>query len=279
MSAAEGKKPADGPLSARTFGARSLTAVIFAAVVLGAVYFGPLATAVVFGVMASMAAAELYSFTRREARPPNEIVGVIATAAMPLSAAIWGVAGLSSVVTALLVASLASHTLFLRLRTADTAITVLGAIYTGFFLAHFVLIRADVGLVAALAVLLSVWVADVFAYVVGSAIGKHRMAPKISPKKSWEGFAAGSVGAIGVWAVTPLIPNSGLSWTAALLTGAAVAVSAVVGDLFESRMKREAGVKDSGRTLPGHGGFLDRLDSLIVVSVVAYWVLWWSGIR
>lgn len=267
-------------ISAPAFLVRSATAITYAAVVLGALWFGPHATAAVFGVMASMAAGELYAFTRREARPPNELLGIVAAASMPISAAVWGFAGLASVVTALGVASLVLHTSFVRLRAADTAVTVFGAIYVGFFLGHLVMIRSlESGLILSVAVIVSVWVADVFAFVIGSTLGRHRMAPRISPKKSWEGFAAGTIGAIAVWAAVPLVPGSGINWTQALLTGVAIALSSVVGDLFESRLKREAGVKDSGRSLPGHGGFLDRLDSLIVVSVVAYWVLWWSGVR
>jgi phosphatidate cytidylyltransferase len=125
----------------------------------------------------------------------------------------------------------------------------------------------------------SVWLNDVAAYFVGSLTGRHKMAPHISPKKSWEGFAAGMVASVGVWALVPLLPGAVLGWIPALTTGVAVALSSVVGDLAESRMKREAGVKDSGTSLPGHGGFLDRLDSLILVCLVVYWVLWWEGIR
>ena len=106
------------------------------------------------------------------------------------------------------------------------------------------------------------------------------MAPHISPKKSWEGFVAGSAGTIAVWVARAARSRRPASRCAqALLVGVAVALAAVVGDLAESRMKREAGVKDSGNSLPGHGGFLDRLDSLILVCLVAYWVLWWGGVR
>lgn len=262
------------------FAVRAGTGVLYGVIVLVALWLGPLATGIVFGIMSGIAAAEFYSMERREARLPNEFFGVAAAAAMPLSAAIWGLQGLSSVVTALIAASLVWHTIFLRVRTADTAFTVFGAVYTGFLLGYLVLIRQlEAGLVLALALVLSVWVSDVFAYLFGSLLGRHRLAPKISPKKSWEGFLAGAVGAVGVWALLPLCPASGLDWAQAITAGVAVAVSSTIGDLAESRMKREAGVKDSGVSLPGHGGFLDRLDSLILVCLVAYWVLHWGGVR
>jgi phosphatidate cytidylyltransferase len=267
---------------------RTATAFAYAVTVLAALWFGPITTAIVFGIMAAVAAAELYAFTRREARLPNEVMGVAGVAAMPLAAAIWGITGMAWVITALVIASLVAHTQFIRLRASDTAMTLMGAIYIGFFIGHFVLIRSigtqrsDIftdGLVLAAAVLLSVWVADVFAYLIGSKFGRHKMAPRISPKKSWEGFAAGTAGVIAFWQLVPAIAGPVISSAQALLLGVAIAIAAVVGDLFESRLKREAGVKDSGNSLPGHGGFLDRLDSIIFVSLVAYWMLQWMGIR
>jgi len=274
--------PADKPagIKPRSLMRRVVTAVIYGVAVLGSLALGPLATGVVFGVMAGFAAAEFYAMERREARLPNELFGVGAAAIMPVAAALWGLPGLSATVTALIAASLVWHTVFLKVRTADTAVTVFGAVYTGFLLAYLVLIREfESGLILSVAVVVSVWLSDMAAYFVGSLLGRHRLAPLISPKKSWEGFIAGAVASVGTWALVPFIPGSGVRLGHALLVGAAIALAAVIGDLAESRMKREAGVKDSGHSLPGHGGFLDRLDSLILVCLVAYWVLWWGGVR
>jgi phosphatidate cytidylyltransferase len=259
---------------------RVATATAYSVAVVGVLVWGSLPTGILFGIMAGFAAAEFYAMERREARLPNEVFGVIAAAAMPVAAALWGTPGLLAVVTALTAASLLWHTLFLSVQTADTAETLFGAIYTGFLLAYLVMVRKfDAGLVLSLAVVLSVWLNDVGAYFIGSLIGRHKMAPKISPKKSWEGFVAGAVACVAVWMLVPLVPESGVSWWLAAITGVAVALASVIGDLAESRMKREAGVKDSGNSLPGHGGFLDRLDSLILVCLVAFWVLWWGGVR
>jgi phosphatidate cytidylyltransferase len=259
---------------------RAATATAYSVAVVGVLVWGSLPTGILFGIMAGFAAAEFYSMERREARLPNEAFGVIAAAAMPVAAALWGTPGLLAVITALTAASLLWHTLFLSVQTADTAETVFGAVYTGFLLAYLVMVRKfEAGLVLSLAVVLSVWLNDVGAYFIGSLIGRHKMAPKISPKKSWEGFVAGAVACVAVWMLVPLVPESGVSWWLAAITGVAVALASVIGDLAESRMKREAGVKDSGNSLPGHGGFLDRLDSLILVCLVAFWVLWWGGVR
>ena len=238
--------------------------------------------------MAGIAAAEFYAMERRESRLPNEMFGVAAAATMPMAAALFGMPGLIAVATALIAASLAWHVLFLRVRTADTAVTVFGALYTGFLLAYLVLIIRvyAAGTLLAFTVVLSVWANDSLAYLLGSLIGRHKMAPRISPKKSWEGFAAGLTATVLVWLAVPTIypmlfpnqPASGLTTPWAIATGVAVGIAVIIGDLAESRMKREAGVKDSGNSLPGHGGFLDRLDSLILVCLVAYWTLWWAGV-
>ncbi len=114
-----------------------------------------------------------------------------------------------------------------------------------------------------------VWANDVFAYLVGVAFGRHKMAPKISPHKSWEGFAGGIVGATAVAAVVGRFWVGGEVWLWALF-GVVVALAAVAGDLAESRLKRAAGVKDSGRLLPGHGGLLDRFDATLGAVPVAF---------
>ena len=268
------------------FATRIVTAVAYACVVLGAIWFGRYALGAVMGAMAGFASAEFYAMERRESRLPNEIFGVAAAAFMPMAAAVWGIAGLSAVVTALIAASLVWHVVFVRVRTADTAVTVFGALYTGFLLAYLVLILTTyaAGPLLAFAVVVSVWANDSLAYLLGSLFGRHKMAPRISPKKSWEGFFAGLAGTVIVWIAVerlpmflPSIARSGLTPSWAVATGVAIGLAVVIGDLAESRMKREAGVKDSGNALPGHGGFLDRLDSLILVCLVAYWMLWWGG--
>ena len=116
---------------------------------------------------------------------------------------------------------------------------------------------------------LTVWANDVFAYLVGVAIGRHKMAPKISPHKSWEGFAGGIVGATVVAAVVGKFWAGGEIWIWGLF-GFMVALAAVGGDLAESRFKRAAGGKDSGRLLPGHGGLLDRFDATLGAVPVAF---------
>lgn len=269
------------PPSFRQLGLRVVTAVAIGAVIVGVAVFGRLiGLAAVVALIAALALLEFYELTRTEHRKPNEVFGLVAAGAMPLAAATHGRAGLIAVVTGLIVVSLAWHVLFRKVSTADTATTVFGAVYIGFTLAHLVLMRAlDGGTELVLATIVSVWANDVFAYLVGTWAGRHKLAPRISPNKSWEGLAAGGAVTLAVWALTYRLVPSDVSLPWHLLVGAGVVFAAIVGDLAESRFKREAGVKDSGTLLPGHGGFLDRFDSLLTVSVVAYYLLVWGGAR
>jgi len=113
---------------------------------------------------------------------------------------------------------------------------------------------------------------DVGGFVAGVLFGKHPLAPRVSPKKSWEGLA-GSVVACLLGASLLLIPLLHVDWWQALIFGLAMALVATAGDLAESLVKRDLGVKDMGRLLPGHGGIMDRLDSMLLTAPVAYLLL------
>ena len=115
--------------------------------------------------------------------------------------------------------------------------------------------------------LLLVWGNDVFAYLVGVTMGKHRMCERLSPKKSWEGFVGGVMGSAAVGAIAASV--LGGSYGVWIGLAIVVALSSVVGDLIESMFKRDAGVKDSGAIMPGHGGILDRFDALIISAPFA----------
>ena len=119
-----------------------------------------------------------------------------------------------------------------------------------------------------LVVLVLVWVADSAAYFVGRAWGRHKLAPAISPGKTWEGAAGGVAGAL-VYAIICKRFFDEVGWAAYLAAAALLALLSIVGDLFESAAKRRAGVKDSGALLPGHGGILDRIDSATAVLPLA----------
>jgi len=158
--------------------------------------------------------------------------------------------------------------------TAAISVTLLGVVWIGGGLASLLLLRdiPEDGRLIIFTTLLAVFADDTAAFFVGRAIGRHKMAPTISPRKSWEGFVGGTVAAMAV-AFFALYDQGYLSNWEALVLGAAVAVASAIGDLFESAVKRDLGVKDSGRLLAGHGGMLDRIDSLLWAGPAAFFVV------
>ena len=158
--------------------------------------------------------------------------------------------------------------------TVAVATTVLGVAWIGFGLAYVLLLRAipEHGQLAVLTVVLSVFAADTLAYFAGKLIGRHKMAPVLSPGKTWEGLVASTVAAILV-PFFALYHQDFLTIGESLVLGAVIAVAAPVGDLFESAVKRDLGVKDTGRLLLGHGGVLDRVDALLFASIASFYVI------
>ncbi|MEJ3404238.1 phosphatidate cytidylyltransferase [Rathayibacter sp. YIM 133350] len=152
----------------------------------------------------------------------------------------------------------------------DIGASMLVIVYLGLFTSFAaLLVRADGGQWWVLAFLILVIVADTGAYASGLAFGRHPMAPRISPKKTWEGFA-GAVVACLLGGVLLAVFMLHQPWWFGLVFGLAILLSATVGDLSESLLKRDLGIKDMSSWLPGHGGFLDRLDSILPSAVIAY---------
>jgi len=156
--------------------------------------------------------------------------------------------------------------------------TMAGMVYIGWLLSHLVALRGlDDGRSWVFLALLATFGSDTAAYFTGRALGKHKLAPSISPGKTWEGTIAGILGAI-IISLLFTIPSPlslPLGYGQAILLGLLVSVFGQLGDLVESLLKRNMGVKDSGRLLPGHGGALDRIDSVVFASVVVYYYVIW----
>ena len=159
------------------------------------------------------------------------------------------------------------------LRDATTGVLV--ALYVPLLAGFWILLLVpDDGAVRVLVFIATVVGNDVGGYTAGVLWGRHPMAPSVSPKKSWEGMAGSIVACVAV--ATPILTlGLGGPWWGGVLLGAALAVTATVGDLGESLLKRDLGIKDMGTLLPGHGGIMDRLDSLLPSAAVAYLLLSW----
>ena len=151
------------------------------------------------------------------------------------------------------------------------ALTIAGGVYVGFSIGHFVKLRAmDNGMYWLALALLGTWICDSGAYFVGKAYGKRPFFPRISPKKTWEGAIAGLVtGVITVVLLGHFMLGLSIGW--GVLLGVLLVLAATFGDLAESVIKRQVGVKDSGALIPGHGGVLDRVDSLLFVVPLVYY--------
>lgn len=272
---------------------RVVTAVVLLALLLGAAALGRLALDAVLAVLIAAAAFEWLRLAQHSA-------GVSLAVAIGMAAALYGVelaggwppAG----VLALLAAAATAWALI--------AVIVLRGAQRGARLAHPLSTLLAVVLIAAtwlalmrligggflylLSVLVIVWLADIAAYFAGRQWGRRKLAPAISPGKTWAGVG-GAVGAVLVTALLfglmapqlPLFSNllqQRMSWLAALATLAVLVALSIIGDLFESLLKRQASVKDSGQLLPGHGGVLDRVDALIaLLPAAALLDMWLRG--
>ena len=192
------------------------------------------------------------------------------------------------VVTIFSLAILAAQLFGKDLKTAITgsSASILGMIYVGLLLSHLVLLRnwestrgrTDLGLFFIVLVIAVTFLNDAGAFFIGRKWGTHKMTPVISPKKSWEGVGGaivfGVAGAAACKAVfDKWIVQTGLAWHHCLILGAILVAAAVLGDLVESLFKRDAGIKDSGTIIPGHGGILDRLDSIVFTVPVCFYYL------
>lgn len=152
--------------------------------------------------------------------------------------------------------------------------TVLGVAWIALGLGHVLLLRdlPEHGRLALFTVLLAVFADDTAAYLVGRLVGRHKLAPSLSPAKTWEGFVAGTAAAVAV-SFFALYEEGFLDIPQSLALGGAIAIAGAAGDLFESAVKRDLQVKDSGRLLGGHGGVLDRIDALLFAAVASFYVV------
>jgi phosphatidate cytidylyltransferase len=158
--------------------------------------------------------------------------------------------------------------------TVTMSTTILGAAWIPLGLGHLLLLRdlPEHGRLAVFTVLLAVFADDTAAYLIGRLVGRHKLAPALSPGKTWEGFVAGTAGAIAV-AFFAVYEEGFLTIPESIALGAAIALAGAAGDLFESALKRDLQVKDSGQLLGGHGGMLDRIDSLLFAGTAAFYVI------
>ncbi len=261
---------------------RFLSALILIPLVGVMIYLGGFWFTGLVAIAAALAAVEFYQISRRLGAQPALLVGTALTVVVVLSAQYPSY----RLAPAAFVVVLGALMLIQVLRQSydrfliDWATTLAGSAYLGGMMSHFVLLRGlQQGLAWVALTALTIWVADTAAYLVGTTWGRRPFFPRISPRKTLEGAVAGQVG--GTLAGMALgIGLLHLSWPLAAALGFLLTLAGTFGDLAESLIKRQAAVKDSGALIPGHGGALDRVDSLLfAVVVVYYFAVWVVGAR
>jgi phosphatidate cytidylyltransferase len=270
---------------------RVATAVVAIPLAVGAIYLGGWPLALFLAVLAGAGAWELYRIARASGVDALEPIGVVAAAALPIVVHVTRLGWLDRPLAAagVIFVSVIGIALFARSPTErpleSAAVTVFGVLYAGgtlsfaYALRHHPWVVGDVpGTILLFYPIIVTWATDVGAYAVGRLFGRRKLMPSVSPGKTvagaFGGTALGMAVAVGynVWALRPLaqvVLPAGL----AVAFGLILAIVVQVGDLGESLFKRQGGVKDSSNLLPGHGGVLDRLDSLYFALPVAYLLL------
>jgi phosphatidate cytidylyltransferase len=274
-------------------GSETMTRVAVAAVgipiAVAAVYFGGWVLGGLLAAVAALASLEFYRMAERKGARPLSRWGSSVAAAWVLLATVAPQAGPAVVsfsgLFVLFVLITAAAVIWLRgvegQPLLSLSVTVLGVVYTGGLLSYGVYLRHMPGTVSAwhgtallFAPVLLTWASDSFAYFAGRAWGRRKLIPKVSPGKTVEGAIGAVVGTAVVAGLYSIVlaqfPSYVLHPVTAVLFGVLISVAAQVGDLAESLLKRDAGVKDSGTLLPGHGGALDRFDSLFFTLPLAY---------
>lgn len=272
---------------------RVIFSVIAAPTAILIVYLGGPALVALVGVISGIATWEFYRLSRATGAEPFEGLGITLAALLPIAlyARELGLTRLPVTAAAVIAISTLAAAIWLRppgrKPTLAVAITVFGVIYAGQLSYlyglryHPYVIGAAAGAALVTLPLLITWATDVGAYFVGRTMGRSLLAPAISPKKTWAGAVGGLVLAVFVavfYVSYVLRPVASLSMTlsATVAFGAIASIAAQVGDIAESLLKREAGVKDSSSIIPGHGGVLDRFDSMLFVLPVSYLLFgWW----
>jgi phosphatidate cytidylyltransferase len=250
---------------------RVLVAILVLPVGLAAVILGGYFILGMAVILTILGLHEYYVLLR--AYKPNPLVGYLGSLGVVFGGFFWDLKGMLAGLAGMMLLTflwsmfgeLGAHLV------ARMAVTGFGTLWVALGFTYIILLRdLEHGMALTILMLGSTILCDTFAYFVGRAIGSHKMAPRISPKKSVEGAIGGLVGAV-VAAMIVKIYSPWLPVLQAIILGLVIGIVGQWGDLFESAIKRDFRVKDSGRLLPGHGGILDRFDAILFAGFVAYW--------
>ena len=272
---------------------RLLSAAVLLPLVVALAWWSPWSVAAAAIVATVIGLIELYSAFRQGGYQPRLALGIGIGLTMILALSFQAILAIDLILPAItlaIVVSLIVEVLDYRERGALTSwsLTLAGAVYLGWLFGHFVLLRSlhtplrasiftSLGIAPGTAwiflIMAITWIQDTAAYFVGRNMGRHKMAPTLSPKKTWEGAAGGLIGSIVAGAICVPLLGLPISLLQGVLLGLVGAVVGPLGDLAESLIKRQVGLKDAGNLIPGHGGILDRADSLLFTGSVLYYLI------
>jgi len=256
------------------FKQRTLTTLVGVPIVIAVVWFGEPWFTILASVWGVGAAYEFYKIVASVKVPPLTYFGLVWTLLFIISPHFSNILPTEVLLTTAVIFPLVWLLGVQRKEDAFArwAWTIAGILYVGWLLSYLVVLRnMDEGRNLVLLALVATFGSDISAYLVGRAIGSHKLAPNISPGKTWEGAVAGIVGAVLVNMLIVTVLKTSIGYRQAIILGVLISVVGQIGDLVKSLFKRNMGVKDSGKALPGHGGFLDRIDSIAFAGVAVYY--------
>lgn len=272
----------------KEFHKRTLSGALFAIVLLGAILLGPWSFALLFGLFSIFILREFFQLTKKAGISPQKYCGLVIGGAIFVLTFLQAMRIISVNLMAVYLCILflvPAIELFRAKKNAleNMAITLFGILYVAFpfSLFHFFVFPShqegsQYNPTLLIFLFLLIWTYDTGAYLSGITLGRHKLFERISPKKSWEGFFGGWLLALAcAWLLHRIFPVYRIGFM--LLIASVVTVTGTLGDLIESMIKRNWGVKDSGKFLPGHGGLLDRFDSILFASPFVYLIIHFWG--
>jgi len=264
-------------------GKRILAALALALVGLPTVFLGGLYFFLLIAILLAIAAWEyghMFQKTGNHASLPILVGGVLVIVAARLYFPDMVPAVLTLCVLAAMTWHLVDYERGCDTAGADFAITTAGFLYLGWIGAYLLELRAlEDGTWWFFLVLIAIWLADSFAFFIGVRFGRHRLSPRLSPKKTWEGYLGGvffgTLGCVGMAFLFNALGGPVVSWWLAAILGVVLSILTTLGDLGESMLKRYVGVKDSSNLMPGHGGIFDRIDSWLWGAALGFYLVTW----
>ena len=267
-------------------GKRVLVTIVLLPIGLVMIWLGGIPYTLLIALILGLAAWEYSKLFRAGGLQPASVLIIAGVLLLVAGRALDGFESGPWMISLLILAAMAYHLVAYERGQeqpgTNFAVSLSGIFYLGWIGAYLISLRnLPEGFWWELLVLPAVWIADSGAYFIGRSLGKHKLSPRLSPKKTWEGYIGGLVtGTLGagllayLWSIAAG-PDTAITVQNGLILGFIISLTTTLGDLGESMIKRQVGIKDSSNLIPGHGGVFDRIDSWLWAGVIGYYVIFW----